>query len=88
VQFRLALLAKEPLAFTPPEGTRQADLHPLCSTRSAMRGVLELVAEKIRLGLAQAAEGHGDGRRVPFQSSRTFAEVVEVRASLPATKFA
>ena len=44
-----------------------------------MKGVVQLVAEKSDWDNRNAAERHGDGRRVPFQPRGYFAEVAEVQ---------
>jgi isoquinoline 1-oxidoreductase beta subunit len=74
VQFRLAMLAGQPLA---PVGNAQGpQFDP-----ARMRGVLELVAEKSGWGKEQLPRGTGMGVAFHFSHRGHFAEVVRVRVS-------
>jgi isoquinoline 1-oxidoreductase beta subunit len=79
VQFRLALLAKEPLAFTPPEGYTPGGPPPFVLNPHRMRGVLELVAEKSGWGSRKLPKDTAMGVAFHFSHRGHFAEVVEVQ---------
>jgi isoquinoline 1-oxidoreductase beta subunit len=74
VQFRLAMLAGQPLA---PAGNAQGpQFDPV-----RMRGVLQLVAEKSNWGKERLPRGTGMGVAFHFSHRGHFAEVVRVRVS-------
>jgi isoquinoline 1-oxidoreductase beta subunit len=81
VQFRLALLSKEPFAFTPPEGYAPGGPPPFVLNPQRMRGVLELVAEKSGWGSRKLPADTAMGVAFHFSHRGHFAEVAEVRLS-------
>jgi isoquinoline 1-oxidoreductase beta subunit len=77
VQFRLELLANEPIPMPPAQGQRQ----PILFDPARMRGVLELVAEKSNWGKQTLPRGTGMGVAFHFSHRGYFAEVVQATVS-------
>jgi isoquinoline 1-oxidoreductase beta subunit len=78
VQFRLELLANDPIPLPPPA---QGQGQPIGFDAARMRGVLELVAEKSGWGKQRLARGTGMGVAFHFSHRGYFAEVVQATVS-------
>ena len=81
VEFRLALLANSPRAFTPPDGVPAGAPPPPLFDAKRMRGVLELVAEKSGWGKRNLPKDSALGVAFHFSHRGHFAEVAEVQVS-------
>ena len=75
VQFRLDLLAAEPIPLPPPENGRRRNVF----SHDRMRGVLQLVAEKSGWGTHALPDGTGRGVAFHYSHLGYFAEVAQVR---------
>ncbi len=78
VQFRLELLANDPIPLPPPA---QGQGQPIGFDAARMRGVLELVAEKSNWGKQRLPRGTGMGVAFHFSHRGYFAEVVQATVS-------
>jgi isoquinoline 1-oxidoreductase beta subunit len=79
LEFRLALLAAEPVDQGPPPGANGQ--RPIVFDAARMRGVLELVREKSGWGARKLPRGTGMGVAFYFSHRGYFAEVVQAKVS-------